>query len=194
MSGDAITRLSHQLSRLPGIGSRSAMRLALRLAQDRDLSRALIDALSEVAESVGRCSVCQDLSVSDPCSRCADPQRDGAVICVVERAQDLQAIERSGGFRGQYHVLGGVLAPLDGIGPDDLKVRELLVRLEETKEVILATNPTVEGDATALYLGRLLRPLGVKVTRIARGISAGAELEFTDGVTLARALADRRDL
>lgn len=192
--GDALQRLVHELSRLPGVGPRSAARLALHLARDPERSATLAAAIEEVGRTVRRCGRCCDLSVADPCARCADPRRDEALICVVEQSQDLQAIERSGGYRGLYHVLGGALSPLDGIGPDKLAIRELLARLGEVREVILATNPTVEGDATALYLSRLLKPIGIRHTRIARGISAGAELEYADATTLARALEDRREL
>jgi recombination protein RecR len=192
---DPLEQLVHHLSRLPGIGARTATRLAFHLARDGELSGDLASALLAVREGIGRCGVCGDIAASDPCSRCADPKRDPATVCVVERTQDLQAIDRAGAFGGRFHVLGGVLSPLKGVGPEDLRIRELLARLEHgVDEVILATNPTVEGDATALYLARLLKPLGVTVSRIARGVSVGAELEYTDASTISRALEERRTL
>jgi len=192
---DPIDRLVHHLSRLPGIGTKSATRLAYHILRSGDLATELAEALAAATVQVGRCGSCGNISSSDPCAVCSNPKRDGQLICVVERTQDLQAIERSGGFSGVFHVLGGTLSPLDGIGPEELRVSELLARVEEgLEEIIVATNPTVEGDATALYLARLLKPLGVRVSRIARGVSVGAELEFTDSSTLSRALEERRDL
>ncbi len=191
---DPISVLVHHLSRLPGIGGKTATRLAYFLVRDPSLATELSEALAGAAVSVGRCTVCGDFTADEVCATCADPKRDAAIVCVVERSQDLQAIERAGVFRGRYHILGGALSPLDGVGPDVLRVRELLDRLMEVEEVILATNPTVEGDATALYLARLLKPIGVKVSRIARGVSVGAELEYTDAGTIGRALEERREL
>ena len=192
---DPIDRLVHHLSRLPGIGKRSATRLAYHILRSEDLAIELASALADASTQVGRCDDCGNISASNPCSVCSSPKRDSAVICVVERTQDLQAIERSGGFSGVFHVLGGALSPLDGVGPDELRIQELLRRIEGgVTEVIVATNPTVEGDATALYLARLLKPLGLRVSRIARGVSVGAELEYTDSSTLSRALEERRDL
>ncbi len=191
---DPISVLVHHLSRLPGIGGKTATRLAYFLVRDPTLSKDLSDALRGTADTVGRCNACGDFTADEACSLCTDPKREAGVICVVERSQDLQAIERAGVFRGRYHILGGALSPLDGVGPDMLRVRELLDRLMEVEEVILATNPTVEGDATALYLARLLKPIGVRVSRIARGVSVGAELEYTDAGTIGRALEERREL
>ena len=192
---DPLAQLIHHLSRLPGIGSRSATRLAYHIVRDETLARDLAEALLAVDEQVGRCSICCNVSAADPCSLCNDPRRDGSIICVVERTQDLQALQRAGDFRGSYHVLEGALSPLDGIGPEDLRVSELLNRIDhEVEEVILATNATVGGDATALYLSRLLKPLGIRVSRIARGVSVGAELEYTDSSTLQRAIEERREL
>jgi len=192
---DPIDRLVHHLSRLPGIGTKSATRLAYHILRSEDLASELAEALTAADAQVGRCALCGNISSSDPCSVCANPKRDAATVCVIERTQDLQAIERSGGFNGVFHVLGGVLSPLDGVGPEELRISELLSRVEHgVGEVIVATNPTVEGDATALYLARLLKPLGVRVSRIARGISVGAELEYTDSSTLSRALEERREL
>jgi len=194
-SADPIERLVHHLSRLPGIGTKSATRLAFHILRSGELASELAEALSAASVQVGQCSRCGNISSSDPCSVCSNPKRDPAILCVIERSQDLQAIERSGGFSGLFHVLGGVLSPLDGVGPEELRISELLARIEGgVEEVIVATNPTVEGDATALYLARLLKPLGVRVSRIARGISVGAELEYTDSSTLSRALEERRDL
>ncbi len=192
---DPIEQLVHHLSRLPGVGNRTATRLAFHLARTDGLAPDLAAALLAVSEGVGRCSVCGDVTAVDPCSVCSDVRRDASTVCVVEGTQDLRAIERAGAFSGRFHVLGGVLSPLRGISPEDLRISELLARLEQgVSEVILATNPTVEGDATALYLARLLKPLGVRVSRIARGVSVGAELEYTDASTITRALEERRDL
>ena len=198
-SPDPIQRLILELARLPGVGQRSAARLAfyiIRNSQGERLSLAkdLAQALLEVTERVGFCSVCQNLSASPVCSICNDARRDSAVVCVVEGVGDLRAIESSGAFRGVYHVLHGSLAPLDGIGPEQLKIRELLARIRHgvIREVILATNSDVDGDATALYLGKLLQPLGAHVTRLASGIPLGGELEYVDHATLGRALLERR--
>ncbi len=191
---DPIAVLVHHLSRLPGIGGKTATRLAYFLVRDPGLSEDLAAALQGTATTVGRCTICGDFTSAEVCATCADPKREPSLVCVVERSQDLQAVERAGVYRGRYHILGGALSPLDGVGPDVLRVRELLDRLMDVEEVILATNPTVEGDATALYLARLLKPIGVKVSRIARGVSVGAELEYTDAGTIGRALEERREL
>lgn len=197
MAADPLSQLVRQLSRLPGIGEKTAARLAffiLRAPESYavDLSRAIL----EVKEKLKQCSVCYQLTDRDPCVICADERRDGAIVCVVSQPQDLMAFERTGGFRGRYHVLHGVLSPLDGVGPDDLRIQPLLARLTDGKiqEVVLATSPNVEGDATALYLARLIKPLGVKVTRIASGVPIGGDLEYADGVTLNRALEGRREI
>jgi len=194
---DPIKRLVGQLSRLPGVGEKTATRLAFHILRSKsDLAQDLAEALTDVAEQVQLCSVCCNLSGTDPCAICSEPRRDPALICVVEQPQDLLAVERSGEFPGTFHVLHGALSPLDGVGPDDIHVKELLGRVggDGPKEVILATNPTVEGEATALYLAKLLKPVGVKVTRIAQGVSVGAELEYTDGGTIARALQNRQEI
>jgi recombination protein RecR len=191
---DPIARLVHHLGRLPGVGARTARRLAFFLLADKGLAADLARALHDVGEAVGRCDLCGDFSPDPRCSRCADPRRDPTQLCVVERWPDLHAIDRSGAFRGRFHVLDGALSPLDGVGPDQLRVRELLARLDGVEEVILATNPTVEGDATALYLSRLLKALVPRVSRIARGIAVGAELEYTDQGTISRALEERREV
>ena len=194
---DPIARLVKELARLPGIGEKTAQRLAFHvLKAGPAYAQALADAVTGVVRDVRLCSTCQTLTDRDPCAICADPQRDPRILCVVEGVPDLLALERTHEYRGRYHVLHGALSPLDGVGPSDLKIRELLVRLERepAEEVVLATNPDVEGEATALYLARLLKPAGVRVTRIAQGIPMGGDLEYADQVTLARALAGRRDL
>jgi recombination protein RecR len=193
----SIGRLVEALQRLPGIGPKTAQRLTFHLLkQPAEAVRELADALVELKARTQHCSRCFDVTDEDPCRICADPRRDESLLCVVEEPSDLLAMERTGEYRGRYHVLLGALSPLDGIGPDELKVRELLQRLETNRvgEVILATNPNVEGDATAIYLGKLLRPLGVRVTRIARGLPVGGDLEYADEVTLARALEGRREV
>jgi recombination protein RecR len=194
---DPIARLVKQLAKLPGIGEKTAQRLAFHiLEQGTEYADALAAAVSGVVREVRCCSSCQTLTDRDPCAICADPERDTRIICVVEGVPDLVAVERTHEFRGRYHVLHGSLSPLDGIGPSDLRIRELLVRLERepAEEVVVATNPDVEGEATALYLVKLLKPLGIKVTRIAQGVPMGGDLEYADQVTLARALAGRREI
>ena len=194
---EPVARLIDALQRLPGIGPKTAQRLTFfLLKRPPEEVRELAGALVAVKDRIVYCSTCFNVTDADPCRICADPARDASLLCVVEEPNDLLAMERTGEFRGRYHMLHGALAPLDGIGPDDLKVRELLVRLDgaATAEVILATNPNVEGEATALYLAKLLRPLGVRVTRIARGLPVGGDLEYADQVTLARALAGRREI
>jgi recombination protein RecR len=194
---EPFARLIEALQRLPGIGPKTAQRLTFFLLK-RPVSevRELSDALIAVKERIVYCRSCFNVTDEDPCRICADPARDARVLCVVEEPNDLLAMERTGEYRGRYHVLLGALSPLDGIGPEDLKVRELLTRLEsgETTEVILATNPNVEGEATAIYLAKLIRPLGVRVTRIARGLPVGGDLEYADQVTLSKALEGRREI
>jgi len=194
---EPVSRLIEALQRLPGIGPKTAQRLTFFLLK-RPVAevRELGDALVAVKERIVYCRTCFNVTDTDPCRICADPSRDGKVLCVVEEPNDLLAMERTGEFRGRYHVLLGALSPLDGIGPDDLKVRELLARVEAEPpvEVILATNPNVEGEATALYLAKLLRPLGVRITRIARGLPMGGDLEWADQVTLSKALEGRREV
>ncbi len=192
---DPIRRLVHAFSRLPGIGEKTAARLAFFVLQaPEEVAGDLAAALAEVKQRVRFCSRCCNLTEADPCRLCADPRRDDRLICVVESVPGLMAIERTGDFRGRYHVLHGVLAPLDGVGPESLHLEELLARLGGVEEVIVATNPSVEGEATALYLQRLISPLGVKVTRIASGVPIGSDLEYADQVTLSRALDGRREL
>jgi recombination protein RecR len=194
---EPVARLIDALQRLPGIGPKTAQRLTFfLLKRPIDEIRELSEALLAVKERIVYCRVCFNVTDLDPCRVCADPSRDSRLICVVEEPNDLLAMERTGEYRGHYHVLLGALSPLDGIGPEDLKVRELLARLDAggTTEVILATNPNVEGEATALYLAKLLRPLGVRVTRIARGLPVGGDLEYADQVTLSKALEGRREI
>src|SRR5713101_2125213 len=194
----AMTRLVKELSRLPGIGEKTASRLAFNLLnRPRNDVIALAEALLEMKERVGLCSGCFGLSDTPQCAICDDPARERDLICVVEGPADLMAIERARTFNGLYHVLHGAIAPLDGIGPDDIKIRELLTRIRDAaviREVIIATNATVEGEATALYLAMVLKPLGVRVTRLARGLPAGGDLEYSDSATLSSALTGRRDL
>ena len=197
MAADPLRRCVGQLSRLPGIGQRTATRLAYWLLnQPEDVARDIGEALSELHQTAVRCATCHDIAATSPCARCSDPHRDDRVICVVERPQDIAAIERTGTFDGRYHVLGGALAPLDGVGPEQLHIRSLLQRLaaQPVEEVLVATDPDVEGDATALYLARLVRPSGVKVTRLAHGVSVGTELEFADKSSVARALENRHEI
>ncbi len=197
-SRDPIQRLVRELSRLPGIGEKTATRLAFHVLRAGDgLAKDLAQALVDVKERVRLCSRCMNLTEEDPCALCADTRRDDKILCVVASPPDLVAIERTSAYRGRYHVLHGVLSPLEGIGPDDLRVRELLLRLGSSspfEEIILATSPNVEGEATALYLGKVLRPLGIKTTRIASGLQVGGELEYADGMTIARALDARREV
>ncbi len=194
---DPIARLVKELAKLPGIGEKSAQRLAFHILKAGPVyAGELAAAIAAVVRDVSLCSGCQTLTDRDPCPICRDERRDPRMICVVEGVPDLLAIERTHEFRGRYHVLHGALSPLDGIGPSDLKIRELLIRLEQAPvdEVVIATNPDVEGEATSLYLTKLLKPVGIKVTRIAQGVPMGGDLEYADQVTLARALAGRREL
>jgi recombination protein RecR len=192
-----LERLIERLRALPGVGQKSAQRLAFHILRSPDAEvRALAAAIVEVKERIRLCAVCFNITDVDPCLVCADASRDRAAICVVEEPHNVVAIDKSGGFRGLYHVLHGSLSPLKGIGPDDLKIPALLERLRDgsVKEIILATNPNVEGEATAVYLSRLLKPLGLKVTRIALGLPVGSELEYADEVTVGKALEGRREL
>ncbi|MFN2398770.1 MAG: recombination mediator RecR [Gemmatimonadaceae bacterium] len=198
----AIDELATELARLPGIGRKTALRLTYHLLKQPDENRSrLARAIATVGARVRKCSVCGCLTEQDPCSICSDPRRDRDVICVVEEASDISAIERAGEFRGVYHVLGGRLSPLDGVGPEDLAMQQLVERVAsgETREVILATNPSLEGEATALFVQRQLGSLGLPeerpvVTRIARGLPVGGDLEYADGVTIAQALSARRSM
>ena len=194
---DPLTRLVEQLQKLPGIGAKSAQRLAFHvLRTPREDAERLCDAIREVKDRVTYCSTCHNITDTDPCAFCTSATRDPRVICVVEEPQNVSVIEKTREFRGVYHVLMGALSPLHGVGPDDLKIKGLLARVGNgaVDEVIIATNPTVEGEATALYLARLLKPLGVRVTRIAMGLPVGSDLEYADEVTMTRAMEGRRDL
>jgi recombination protein RecR len=198
-----IDELATELARLPGIGRKTALRLTYHLLKRKpEEIRRLSRALENVVERVHACSSCGNLTEQDPCALCSSPRRDATSICVVEEASDIMAIERTGEYSGLYHVLGGRLSPLEGVGPEELNVASLLRRIGvgpvtengSVKEVIVATNPSVEGEATALYLQRVMQPLGVRVTRLARGLPVGGDLEYADGVTIAQAFAGRREL
>jgi recombination protein RecR len=193
----AVQDLIDELGRLPGVGPKSAQRIAFHILQVDDAdARRLADAITTVKATVKFCSRCWNVSENEQCRICRDPRRDDAVLCVVEEARDVVAIERTREYRGRYHVLGGAISPIDGVGPDELHVKELITRLdtEPVKELILATNPNVEGEATASYLSRLLTPLGVRVTRLASGLPVGGDLDYADEVTLGRAFVGRRDM
>jgi recombination protein RecR len=206
---DPVSKLIYELSKLPGIGEKSATRLAYHvLKQDESYARALADALMNAKQKIRLCSECYTFTDNVPCRICANPQRDHGLICVVERPSDVFSIEQSACFKGVYHVLHGALSPLDGIGPEELKVRELLGRLHpghegsptspgepaQVRELILATNPSVEGEATALYLARLIKPLGIRLTKLASGLPVGGMIEYTDRQTLGRALENRMEM
>ncbi|HUO34114.1 MAG TPA: recombination mediator RecR [Candidatus Acidoferrum sp.] len=193
----SVNRLIDELKRLPGIGQKTAQRLAFHLLRvDRDQALALSDAIREAKERVRECSICNNITDTDPCHFCSSSTRNRSIICVVEEATNIQSIEKTRQFNGLYHVLGGALSPLQGVGPDQLKIKSLIERLKSggVEEIILATNPTAEGEATAVYLSKLLKPLGVRVTRIAMGIPVGSDLEYADEVTMLKAMEGRRDL
>jgi len=195
-TSETLQQLIDEFARLPGVGRKTAQRLALFvLKQPREQVVRMAEALVNVKDRIRYCSVCWNITEVDPCAVCTGTRRERDTVCVVEEPNDVIALEKTNEFRGLYHVLGGSLSPLDGVGPDDLKIRELLRRVDgSVKEVILALNPNVEGEATTMYLTRLLKPLGVRVTRIARGIPVGGDLEFTDEETLGRALEGRVQL
>jgi recombination protein RecR len=194
----AIDQLTQEFSRLPGVGTKTALRLVYHLMKgSSDEARRLAAAIREVADTIRPCGRCGTFSEAELCEVCSNPRRDESILCVVEEAYEVAAIERTGQFRGRYHVLGGHLSPLDGIGPDELRIGSLLERVgpnAPVSEIVLATSSGVEGEATAVYLEGLLRPLGVRVTRLARGIPVGSDLEYVDGSTLAEALAGRREM
>jgi recombination protein RecR len=194
---DPLAGLVAALQRLPGIGAKSAQRLAFHLLKTpREDVDALCAAMLSVKDRVTYCSTCSNITDIDPCGFCTDPGRDRRIICVVEQPENVWAVERTRGFRGKYHVLMGAIAPLQGIGPDDLKIKGLLSRVADgsVEEIIVATNPTVEGEATALYIARLLKPLGVRVSRIAMGVPVGSDLDYTDEFTMSKAMEGRRDM
>ncbi len=192
-----LSKLIAELSKLPGIGGKTAQRLAFHiLSLSEAEARALADAITEAKTSLHYCSVCGNLTDVDPCPICSDSGRDHSLICVVESPRDVSALERLKEFNGVYHVLHGAISPMDGVGPEDINLRSLIVRLQENdvKEIILATNPNIEGEATAMYIARLVKPAGIKVTRIAHGIPVGGDLEYADEVTLSKAIEGRREL
>jgi recombination protein RecR len=194
---EPLSRLIEQLQKLPGIGAKGAQRLAFHVLKNpREDAEHLCDAIRDVKEQVTYCSICNNITAADPCVYCAGSSRDARIICVVEEPQNVMVVEKTREFRGMYHVLMGALSPLHGVGPDDLKIKGLLNRVGAggVDEVILATSPTVEGEATALYLARLLKPLGVRVSRIAMGVPVGSDLEYADEVTMTRAMEGRREI
>jgi len=194
---EPLARLIDELKRLPGIGQKSAQRIAFHLERvSREEAARLAAAVLDVKDKILLCSVCNNLTESDPCQYCSDSRRDPEVLCVVETPYNILAVEKTREFNGQYHVLHGVLSPLQGIGPEELKLKSLIARLKtgKVKEIIVATSPTVEGEATAVYLSKLMKPLGVKVSRIATGVPVGSELEFADEVTMLKALEGRREM
>ena len=194
-SAASVERLANQLARLPGIGRKSASRLTFHiLKMSKDEANDIAEAIREVKEKVGFCTTCYNISEGDPCLICSDNRRNQNIICVVEDSSDAAAMDKAEGFNGMFHVLGGCLSPLDGIGPDDLKIKELMTRLSgDIEEIIIATNPDVEGEATAVYLSRLIKPMNIKVSRIARGLPVGSDLEYADSATLTRALEGRQE-
>ena len=192
-----LANLIRELSKLPGIGGKSAQRLAFHiLSMDDREAEVLANSITRAKSSMRYCSVCGNLTESDPCEICSDEKRDRTVICVVEQARDVAAMERMKEYNGLYHVLNGAISPMDGIGPEDINLKQLIIRLQQDdiREVILATNPTIEGEATAMYAARLIKPSGIKVTLIAHGIPVGGDLEYTDEVTLSKAMEGRREL
>ncbi|HZK35023.1 MAG TPA: recombination mediator RecR [Bacillota bacterium] len=194
---EPIARLINELSRLPGIGGKTAQRLAYHvLDMPRESALKLTKAILDAKEGIRYCSVCSDLTDGDQCRICSSPKRDGSLICVVKDPRDVVAMERTRDYKGLYHVLHGTISPMEGVGPDDIKLKELLARVQDdsVKEVVMATNPDVEGEATAMYVSRLLKPMGIKVTRIAHGIPVGGNLEFADEVTLSKAFEGRREM
>ncbi len=192
-----ISRLIEEFSKLPGVGRKTAQRLAFHVINmNINDVEALSKAILEAKKEIKYCSICYNITDKDPCSMCSNKNRDNGIICVVEDARDVAAMEKTKEFHGKYHVLNGVISPMDGIGPDMIRVKELIQRLgnQEVKEVIMATNPTIEGEATAMYIARLLKPMGIKVTRIAHGLPVGGDLEYADEVTITKALEGRREI
>ena len=194
---NSLSRLIDMFKKMPGIGHKSAVRLAFNIvSMSNDEADEIIETIKNAKEKIKYCSVCQNLTETDPCDICSNDKRDRSTICVMETPKDVIALEKTREYFGLYHVLHGAISPMDGIGPDDIKIKELLARISEdsVSEVIMATNPSVEGEATAMYIAKLLKPFGVKVTRIANGVPVGSDLEFADEVTLARALEGRREI
>ncbi|WP_432719150.1 recombination mediator RecR [Pectinatus frisingensis] len=194
---EPLAKLIEHLRALPGIGSKTAARLAYHILDiEPSQAKALAQSIIEAKEKIGFCNTCFNLSDVNPCSICSSPSRDHSIICVVEQPRDVAAMERMRDYKGVYHVLHGALSPLDGIGPDNIRIKELLVRLQTTsvRELIMATNPNVEGEATAMYIAKLVKPAGIKVTRIAHGLPVGGDLEYADEITLAKALENRREI
>ena len=192
-----LNRLINELSKLPGIGGKTAQRLAFHiLSMDKSQVDALASSMTDAKEQMKYCSVCGNLTDTDPCSICSDEKRDGSVICVVENPRDVMAMEKIREYNGLYHVLHGVISPMDGIGPEEINLKSLIMRLKDTdvKELVIATNPNIEGEATAMYIARLIKPSGIKVTRIAHGIPVGGDLEYTDEITLLKAMEGRKAL
>jgi recombination protein RecR len=194
--GDPISKLIEQFSRLPGIGGKTAQRLAFHIVNmPEENARAFAESILNAKAQIKYCSCCCNLTDTDPCPVCSNPKRDRSTIMIVENPRDMAAYEKTNDFKGLYHILHGAISPMKDIGPDDLKIKELMTRLDESvTEVIIATNPTVEGEATAMYLSRLIKPLGIKVTRIAHGVPVGSDLEYVDEVTLSRALEGRQTM
>jgi len=194
---EPISKLIHEFSKLPGIGNKSAQRLAMHvLKMNSEDVKNLADAIVEAKEKVINCSTCFNITSNDPCSICSDIRRDQGTICIVQEANDIIAIEKTKEYHGLYHVLQGAISPMEGIGPNEIRIRELILRLkkEDVQEVILATNPNIEGEATAMYISKLIKPSGIKVTRIAHGIPIGGNLEYTDEVTLSKAIEGRHEI
>lgn len=192
----SLTVLIEEFEKMPGIGHKSAVRLAFYvMGISPEKAKSLADAVMNAKNTVKLCEKCQNLTDSSPCALCSDPRRDRSIICVVESPKDMAAMEKTREYKGLYHVLHGAISPMDGVGPEDIKIKELLSRLgSEVEEVIMATNPTVEGEATAMYIARLIKPMGIKITRIAHGIPVGGDIEFADEMTLARAIEGRREI
>ncbi|MCF7809287.1 MAG: recombination mediator RecR [Candidatus Marinimicrobia bacterium] len=192
---DSLDRITQQFSKFPGIGRKTAQRMAFQLIEwDRDAVKQLGDVIIQSTEKLSQCSVCNLITEADPCPVCRDTRRDDALLCIVEDSKDVVALEETSRFNGKYHILGGVLSPLEGVGPDQLNIKNLMERLNDTEEVIIAMNPSVEGETTSLYLARLLQDRNIRITRLARGIPSGGDLEYIDGVTLGRALDERHEM
>ena len=189
-----LSDLIANLSRLPGIGPKTAGRLAFYLLQEPSVAKDLAEAITRASQEIKECSICSNYTDQDPCAICKGEKRDHSLLCIVEQPRDVAALEKTGEFKGLYHVLHGVISPLEGVGPEQLTISQLLSRLDGVKEVVMAVNPTVEGEATSMYLAKLLKPLGIKVTRIAHGLPVGGDLEYADEITIARALEGRRQI